>query len=359
LDKVRIGFVGVGTMGQCAHLKNYVTLTDCEVIAIAELRPKLARRVAARYSVPNVYRDHREMLATERLDGIVAVQQFTQHGLLVPELLEAGVPVFIEKPLAGSIEVGEKIVQAVKKSGTWLMVGYHKRSDPATMYVKTEVDKLKRSGELGKMRYVRILMPPGDWVQNGFVDLIRSDEVVQLECDPPASDMDEETYKEYLSFVNYYIHQINLLRHLFGEPYHVEYADPSGVLLVARSKDNVTGVIEMSPYSTTLDWQESALVCFEHGWINLRLPAPLAYNRPGKVEIFRDPGGRVVPQTIVPQLPWIHAMRQQSMNFVKAIKGEMKPMCEAEEALEDLKVARGYLELLKRSREKLSAKSNR
>ena len=36
MTKVKIGFVGVGGMGQCAHLKNYVTLPDCEVVAIAD-----------------------------------------------------------------------------------------------------------------------------------------------------------------------------------------------------------------------------------------------------------------------------------------------------------------------------------
>ena len=44
---VRIGFVGVGSMGQCAHLKNYVTLEDCEVVALAEIREALGHRVAA------------------------------------------------------------------------------------------------------------------------------------------------------------------------------------------------------------------------------------------------------------------------------------------------------------------------
>ncbi len=48
----------------------------------------------------------------------------------------------------------------------------------------------------------------------------------------------------------------------------------------------------------------------------------------------------------VPQLPWIHAMRQQAINFVAAIKGERKPLCEAAEALEDLKIARAYIRLL-------------
>ncbi|MBM4081596.1 MAG: Gfo/Idh/MocA family oxidoreductase, partial [Planctomycetes bacterium] len=168
MSKVRIGFVGVGNMGQCAHLKNYATLPECEVVALAELRENQAKRVAARYGVPRVYRSHEEMLAAEKLDGIVASQPFTRHGVLVPELLKARVPVFTEKPLAGSIEAGEKILRAVKESGTWLMVGYHKRSDPATVCAKSEIDRLKKSGELGALRYVRILMPAGDWIAGGF-----------------------------------------------------------------------------------------------------------------------------------------------------------------------------------------------
>jgi predicted dehydrogenase len=348
MDKIKIGFVGVGGMGQCAHLKNYVTLSECEVVAIAELRPKLAQKVATKYNVPRVYKNHEELLAKEKLDGIVAAQPFTRHGVIVPELLKAGIPIFTEKPLAGSVEVGEKIVQAAEKSGTWHMVGNHKRSDPATMYAKTEIDRLKKTGELGKMRYVRIIMPAGDWVANGFVDVIDSDELMpHLDWDPPASDMDKKTYDDYVDFVNFYIHQVNLLRHLLGEPYHVTYADPSGVLFVAQSESGVPGIIEMSPYETTNDWQESAFVCFKHGWVKLDLPAPLASNRPGRVEIFRDPSEGSIPQTIIPQLPWTHAMRQQAINFVKAIKGEAKPPCEAHEALEDLKVAREYLRLLK------------
>ena len=53
-----------------------------------------------------------------------------------------------------------------------------------------------------------------------------------------------------------------------------------------------------------------------------------------------------VPQTVIPQLPWVHAMRQQAMNFLAAIRGEAQPPCQTEEALEDLKVARQYLRLL-------------
>jgi predicted dehydrogenase len=346
MAKVKIGFVGVGGMGQCAHLKNFALVPDCEVVALAEIRENLGRKVAERYGVPRVYKSHKEMLAAEKLDGIVASQPFTRHGILVPELYKAGVPVMTEKPLSGSIEYGEKMLAALAKSGTWHMVGYHKRSDPATEYAKTEIDRLKATSELGKLRYVRILMPAGEWVANGFADLIRSDEKLPpLESEEPAPDMDSATYDRYISFVNYYIHQVNLMRYLLGEPYRVAYAEPTQVLLAGVSASGVPCVIEMTPYATTVDWQESALVCFEKGWIKLDLPAPMVLNRPGAVEIYRDPGGDT-PLRETPTLPWVHAMRRQAENFVAAIKGERKPPCEAPEALEDLKVARDYIRLL-------------
>jgi predicted dehydrogenase len=345
-QKLRIGFVGVGGMGQCAHLKNYAALPDCEVVALAELHPAMAAKVAARYGVPRVYRRHDEMLATEKLDAIVASQPFRRHGILLPELLKTGLPVFSEKPLAGSVETGEKVLLAERQGGAFLMVGYHKRSDPAVMYAKAQIDALKQSKELGALTYVRILMPAGDWIAGGFSDRIHpTDPPPSLDWDPPPADMDEATTREYISFVNYYIHQVNLMRHLLGEGYRIVHAASSGVLLAVESESGVAGVIEMSPYNTTIDWQEHALVCFQHGYVKIELPAPLASNRPGRVEILRDPGKGAMPQTVVPQFPWVHAMRQQAANFLRAVRREAAPPCTAAEALEDLKVAREYIRL--------------
>src|ERR1700690_2989555 len=98
--KVRLGFVGVGTMGQAAHLRNYASLPDCVVVAIAEIRPQLGQEVARRYGVPRVYADAEAMLAQEELDGIVASQPFTRHGQILPSLYAAHPPVFTAKPLA-------------------------------------------------------------------------------------------------------------------------------------------------------------------------------------------------------------------------------------------------------------------
>jgi predicted dehydrogenase len=247
--------------------------------------------------------------------------------------------------------MGEQIVQAAQQHKAWHMVGYHKRSDPATVFAKVEIDRLKQTGELGRLTYVRITMPAGDWIANGFIGLINAgDPQPQLDFDPPDHDLSAGDNAAYVRFVNYYIHQVNLLRRLLGEPYKVTYADPSGVLLAGHSEGGVPCLLEMSLYQTTIDWQETALVSFERGTVKLDLPAPVAQNRPGRVELFRDPGNGATPQTIVPQLPWVHAHRQQAINFLRAINsknGEMKPMCDSVEALEDLKIARDYLRLCK------------
>ena len=348
MSKPRIGFVGVGAMGQCAHLRNYASMPECSVVAIAEIRSELGTRVANRYAVPSVYPDHAAMLAEEELDGIVASQPYNRHGVLLPDLFAAGVPVFTEKPLTCSVEAGKKIIQALEGSSARHIVGYHKRSDPATMYVRKLITQLKASGELGALRYVRIIMPAGDWIAGGFQDLQSSQETVPvLGHDALPSDMDEETQRSYDSFVNFYIHQVNLMRHLLGENYHPTHADPTGTLMVIESESGVPGTIEMSPYQTTIDWQEEALVAFEKGFIKLELPAPLVLNRPGKVTVFRDPGDGAVPTRTEPQMPWVHAMRQQALNFVDVLQGKDTPLCEAPEALDDLQVAVDYIALWK------------
>jgi len=347
--KIKLGFAGVGSMGQCAHLANYCALPDCEVAAIAELREKTAREVARRCGVPKVYPDAAGMLAGEDLDAVVASQPFNRHGILVPELLKAGKPVFIEKPLSSTLASGEAILRAVEESGTWIMVGYNKRSDPACMYAREQVEAFGASGELGALRYVRATMPPGDWIAGGFADRIDAgDPRPGLDVEPPAGDMDEATFKAYTAFVNYYIHQVNLIRFFLGEPYKVTCADPSGVVLAGSSESGVACLLEMAPYNTTLDWQETMLVAFERGYVKVEIPAPLAANRAGRVEILRDPGGRA-PETVRPEMPPVSSMQQQAANFVAAVRGQRGPTCDAAEALEDLRVAREYIRLLKGS----------
>jgi len=212
---------------------------------------------------------------------------------------------------------------------------------------------------MGRLRYVRIVMPAGDWTANGLLGVLNAgDKPAQpvvheaaAMTDLPGVDAAAVAWQwkgaagEYVRFVNYYIHQVNYLRHILGEPYRVVFAPKSGVLMAVESASGVTGAIEMTPYRTTVEWEESILAAFEKGYVKIELPAPTTINRAGRVEIYADPGDGVTPLRTIPTLPWIHAMRQQAMNFVKVCRGEMAPPCTAAEAVEDLRVAREYIRL--------------
>ncbi len=345
-EKIRIGFAGVGRMGQCAHLRNYCARADCEVVALAELRAKTAGAVARRWGIPRVYAEAAEMLEKEELDGVVASQPFNRHGVLLPELLEFGKPIFIEKPLSSTPQSAAAILSALENSGTWIMVGYNKRSDPASVWARWRIETLRESGKLGRLKYLRATMPAGDWIAGGFTDYIdQGDPRPKLAVEPVPEDMDEETYGKYQAFVNYYIHQVNLIRFLLGESYEVTYAESSGVLLCGRSASGTAVTLEMTPYRTTVGWQESYLVAFEKGYVRLELPAPMAVNRPGRVEVLSDPG-QCAPQLTSPQLPPMGSMQAQAANFVAALHGDRPPPCAAHEAYEDLRLARAYIRLL-------------
>src|SRR5438034_1938901 len=150
--KVRIGFVGAGFMGQLAHIRSYALLREeCELVALAEPRERTAELVAARYGIGRVYSDHRELLESEKLDGIVAAQKYTYHAALLPELYPNVPHLFTEKPLALGAAAGDRLASIASEAGCVHMLGYHRRSDPATVAAKQTIDAWKASGEMGAL----------------------------------------------------------------------------------------------------------------------------------------------------------------------------------------------------------------
>ena len=350
--KVRLGFVGAGFMGQKAHLANYRDLVlegdDIELVAICDPRIELAKLVAERHGIGKAFTSHEEMMKNCEIDALVAIQFYGNHRHLIAQLAEYGKPIITEKPLSLSVKAGEELVEIEKKHGVMHMVGYHKRSDPATMYAKDLIETWKKTGEFGKMTYIRITMPPGDWV-GGVQKMLVTDEPITANVNEPLpAEFTPEVGKQYDGFVNYYIHQINMMRHLMGGNYTMDYADASGKILAVKGPDGVCGVIEMSPYENTVDWQEAMLIGFEKGYIKVELPPPLAHLQAGRVSVMKD-NDPATRGTFVPMMDCRHAMMQQAMNFLAAVRGERAPMCTSAEALEDLKSARDYIQLFNKA----------
>jgi predicted dehydrogenase len=346
MAKLKIGFVGVGGMGQMAHLSNYAVLgNECEVVALAEPRPRLAEMVARRYGVPQVYSNHLELIERAGVDAIVAAQQYRNYHAIIPDILRAGIPVFTEKPISLTVETGEKLVKLGEENNVLHMVGYHKRSDPAMEYAKTLVEEWKGSGEFGKLRYIRVTMPPGAWTAGADKALSTDEAYPPSQLEPGPKDFSDNQIKQLDAFVNYYIHQVNAIRYFLQESYRLTFGDRSGVLLTGESASGVTVALEMAPYRTSLEWHETIQVCFEKGFIRIDLPAPLVRQVAGKVTVMQD-NGKGSPSYFQPVMPNMSAMRKQALNFIAAAQGTRPAPCIAKEALEDLKLAEDYIRFM-------------
>jgi predicted dehydrogenase len=343
-ETVRIGCIGAGFMGQLAHLRNFTTIEDCTVVALAEPRERLRERVAARCEIEETYPDHEALLENADVDAAVAIQHYSHHHAIVPDVLEAGLPVFTEKPLARSVESGEELARAAEDAGVPYMVGYMKRADPGMVRAKSIVDRWRDSGEYGDLRFVRMTVPHGNWTGNAEAELVTTDESPPdtMPADPLPGEFDEEAASRFDEVINYYIHQFNALRYVLGEGYDVVHADPTGSLTTIESESGLPGTLEMRPYDTTSDWQESLLVGFDNAYVRVELQPPLAHHRASDVEVMTAPP-EGEQETTRPAMPNVSSMRAQAKTFCEVVRGERDPPSDARDAVEDLRIAREYV----------------
>lgn len=344
MAKTKIAFLGCGYMGQNAHLSNYVQLDNCEVVGVCDAKKKQAELVAARYGIPRVYGSEKELLSDPEIQGVVAAQWFDFHTDTAPKVLEAGKHLLTEKPLCVYPQNGAKLVDIAERTGRIHMVANHKRSDPASEYAVDQIRQWKQSGEVGALKYLRVTMPPGDWVAGANKVITTDEQPGENVHEARPAGLSDEFHKAMVTFVNYYIHQVNLMRFLFDEDFRLTYTEKSGVLLGVESVSGIPGILEMSPYSTNHEWHEAALACFEKGFVKLELPAPLAAQHAGRVTVYRNT--RQGEYYTIPVLPYVSAMRNQAANFIRAINGEKRAPCTSADAVKDLEIAWDYIKAM-------------
>jgi len=347
---MRIGFIGAGKHAQCIHIPNYLNRGDCVVAALIDVDKDLANRVAAKHGIPEVYASHAELIALKRVDAVVMVLNAIPFAeTVLCDLLDAGIPVLTEKPLAGSVPSARRIVARWEKTGTPLWVGYHKRCDPASLWARSQIAGFSRTGELGPMKYARVHVSlAGDWIAGGYRGALQGSALAPSapRAESEYEGMSAKAVESFRPFTGAHSHQLDLMRYLLGSPYRVRYVDPTGVLLAVESDTGVPGVFEFSPYDSAIEWREEGLVCFEKGYIEVALPAPLSFNRAGTAACFRDKGGDGVPLTTRPVFPSQSAMRGVSDAFLAALRGEKCPLCTPTEALESLVIAQEWARCL-------------
>lgn len=149
----RVGIVGCGGIANGKHLPSLSKLANVELAAFCDIVPERAEEAAAKYGIDGakVYADYREMLKEEQLDIVHVLTPNDSHAEISIAALEAGHHVMCEKPMAKSAADARKMVEAAKRSGKKLTVGYNNRFRPDSLYLK----KLCEAGKLGHIYYAK------------------------------------------------------------------------------------------------------------------------------------------------------------------------------------------------------------
>ena len=129
--RLRVGVLGCGPIAQFAHLESCVKARNADLYAICDAAPDLLARMGATYEPQKMYGDYDAMLGDPELEAVIVATSDAYHVPMSIKALEAGKHVLCEKPIGVSIEEGQQLAEAVRRSGKILQVGHMKRFDPA------------------------------------------------------------------------------------------------------------------------------------------------------------------------------------------------------------------------------------
>ena len=341
MEPIKLGYVGCGFMAQKVHIPNFTSLPNCELIGLAEVRPELGRKVQQRWGIPRLYADHTELAADPEIEAVAVSADFALQGEIAKDLLSAGKQVFMEKPMAVSVQQAASIVAAGKAAGTKLMVGYMKRYDAGNELVRSKVDQFRSTGELGGMTYVRNHGFCGEWICNLDTPMITSD---VPKPDAPAQTpnwLPPEWVRPYLSYLQQYTHNINLLR------WFLDAGDQAQVKHVDLDENGYSGIVifDMVGVRVTLEtgrvshyrWDEHTQIYFEDGWVHTWAPPLLLKNTPAEVEIYRAGEMQEISRPI-PQPNWTWAYRRELEHFIENVRNDTPFRSSGEDTLTDVRL---------------------
>ena len=271
MSKLKIGVIGVGNIAEC-HISGYKKNPDVELYAFCDINEARVKEKGEKHGVTKLYTDLDRMLAElPELDAVSVCTWNNGHAECTIKALNAGKHVLCEKPMAMNAKEAQAMIDASKKNGKKLMVGFVRRFGNDTAVARDFID----AGSVGdvyyaKVQYLRRNGCPGGW----FSDKSRSG-------GGPLIDLG--------------VHVIDLARYLMGRPMPVSAygATFSGMGVRANLKDKA-GYTASDAAMQIHDVEDlaTALVKFDNGSV-LAVEASFNMHGVGKnnIELYGTKGG--------------------------------------------------------------------
>jgi len=243
---VRIGVIGAGAAAEGIHLPALARLAGIETVAIVDPARDRAEHVRRTFGVASSYGDYRD--AIPHIDAAILGIPHQLHAPVAIDLLNAGVHVLVEKPMALTTAECDAMIDAAERSRTLLAVGLLRRFAPTLRWTK---DALV-AGLLGQIRAFD--------VQEGMVFRwpVKSAAMFSPTCGGVSSDLGA--------------HVLDLLLWWFGDCASLQYWDDAAggveadAVIELEMASGVTGRVELS---RSRDLRNSCIIRGERGTLEV------------------------------------------------------------------------------------------
>jgi predicted dehydrogenase len=130
---MKVAVIGLGWMGRI-HLRNYTEMADVEVVGVMDVDKEARAQAQEQFGVAT-FADLDELLKLD-IDAVSVCVPTSLHHSVGLTIIDKGIDLLIEKPLAVDVQQGRDLVEAAKAKGVSLMVGHIERYNPAVQRVK-------------------------------------------------------------------------------------------------------------------------------------------------------------------------------------------------------------------------------
>lgn len=148
---VRVGLVGLGRFGKL-HAAVLAGLPGARLAAICDPDVRELDRIGDRYGVSQRFERYDDFLAHADVDCVFLVTPESLHAEQALQVIQSGLPVFLEKPLATTAAEGERVATAARTAGVVLQVGFVLRFETRYALLKQAIDR----GSLGNIVTARV-----------------------------------------------------------------------------------------------------------------------------------------------------------------------------------------------------------
>lgn len=151
--QLKVGIIGCGGIAQGKHLPSLSKLEQVELVAFCDIVVERAEKVAKKHGAENakVYENYHELLEDASIDVIHVLTPNISHAEISIAAMEAGKHVMCEKPMAKTSEEARGMVEAAKRTGKKLTIGYNNRFRPDSQYLH----KVSSQGDLGDVYFAK------------------------------------------------------------------------------------------------------------------------------------------------------------------------------------------------------------